>query len=293
MQLNKCMDTNFLIAITNLVKDPVTNLKNHYKAVNRANNMGDALEFYVKDLFCNSLHENNLDKKNKIYQKYFSWLGNQNHPPDFILRNGDAFEVKKIEGLKSDLQLNSSPPKDKLISSDKRITADCKRCDGGNWTEKDLFYVIGSVKGGVVKYLFFVQGTCYAADHAVYDKIHTPIKKEIDAVLHAMDLENGETVELGKVRRVDPLGRTELRIRGMWIIQNPVKVFSHVAPIDRNNEFSVNVIMLKDKYLSFPLGDRKNLEDLANDKLTMRDIKIQSPNNPASSLDAKFLSFRK
>ena len=66
------METNLLIAIANLVKNPITNLVSYYRAANRANSMGDALEFYIKDLFCDSLNENNLEKKNEIYSKYFS-----------------------------------------------------------------------------------------------------------------------------------------------------------------------------------------------------------------------------
>jgi len=51
------METNILIAITNLVKNPITDIGHHYHAKNRANSMGDTLETYIKDLFCNSLLE--------------------------------------------------------------------------------------------------------------------------------------------------------------------------------------------------------------------------------------------
>lgn len=148
---NKIMKTNLLIAIESLVKLPVVNIKSHYKSINRINSVGDALEYYVKDLFCGSLSENNIDKKNVIYEKNFSCFGNQNHPPDFVIKNGDAIEVKKIEGFKSALALNSSPPKNKLRSDDIRITADCKKADGGNWKEKETFYVIEQVKGIIAK----------------------------------------------------------------------------------------------------------------------------------------------
>lgn len=287
------METNILIAIANLVKNPITNLTSNYRAANRANSMGDALEFYIKDLFCNSLSENDVRKKNKIYEKNFSYFGNQNHPPDFIIKDGDAIEVKKIESFKSALALNSSPPKNKLRSDDIRITATCRKIDGGNWKEKELFYVIGNVKSGVIKYLFFVQGTCYAADHEIYDKIHVPIKKEVDSVLDSLGFEKSNTVELGKVKNVDPLGITELRIRGMWGIENPIKVFDYVAPIDKAIAFFTNTIMLKEKYLFFPEKDRKNLEALVCDNFSIKDIKIKSPNNPAKLLEAKLLSFRK
>jgi len=285
--------TNLLIALSNLIKNPVTNLRTHYKSINRANSMGDTLEFYVKDLLCNLLREDDVKKKNKIYEKEFSYFGNQNNPPDFIIKNGDAFEVKKIESFKSALALNSSPPKNKLRSDDIRITAVCKKTDGGQWKEKEIFYVIGSVQKGVIKYLFFVQGTCYAADHEIYDKVHNPIRKEVDFILNSLGLEKGNTVELGKVKKVDPLGITELRIRGMWGIQNPIKVFEYIAPIDQNIEFFTHAIMSKEKYLSFPEKDRKSIEKLVNNNFSIKDIKIKSPNNPAKLLEAKLLSFRK
>ena len=45
---------NIINAIINLLNNPVTQLVNYYVARNRANNMGDALEEYVKDMFANS-----------------------------------------------------------------------------------------------------------------------------------------------------------------------------------------------------------------------------------------------
>ena len=108
-----------------------------------------------------------------------------------------------------------------------------------------------------------------------------------------MGFEKSKTVELGRVNKVDPLGITYLRIRGMWGIENPVKVFHYIAPVDQKAEFSVNVIMLKEKYLSFPARDRKNLEKLVGDKFFVKDIKIKSPNNPAKLLEAKLLNFKK
>lgn len=35
-----------------------------------------------------------------------------------------------------------------------------------------------------------------------------------------------DTRELGKLNKVDPLGITYLRIRGMWGIENPFQVFN-------------------------------------------------------------------
>jgi len=282
------MKTNLLIAIANLVKSPIINLVSYYHATNGANHMGDALEFYVKDLFCNSVNEKNLEKKNETYSKYFSYIGNQNNPPDIIIKRGDAIEVKKIESLRSGIALNSSYPKDKLFSDSPMITTACRNCE--DWWEKDLVYVIGISKDDKLKTLWIVYGNCYSANKEVYERVRDKISKGVNKL---QNIEFSETNELGRVNKVDPLGITYLRIRGMWGIENPIKVFDYIVPTEKNSDFFVNAILLKEKYLSFPEKDRKNLENLVGDNFSIKDIKIKSPNNPAKLLEAKLLSFRK
>lgn len=281
------METNLLVAIKNLVENPVTHLVAQYRSSNRANNMGDALEYYIKDLFCNSLDEQNFEKKNEIYSQYFSYLGNQNNPPDIIIKHGDAVEVKKIEGLRSGIALNSSYPKDKLYYDSPMITNACKSCE--NWREKDLVYVIGVSTDSVLKSLWFVYGDCYAADKEIYERIRGKISK---GVTELEGVEFSNTKELGRVNRVDPLGITYLRIRGMWGIENPVRVFDYI-PCEQSPELSVNALMLADKYNSFPEQDRKALENMKNSGLEIKDVKIKSPNNPAKLLEAKLIGFKK
>lgn len=282
------MNTNLLIAISNLVKNPITNLVSHYRGSNRANSMGDALECYIKDLFCNSLNETDQEKRNEIYSQYFSYIGNQNNPPDLIIKQGDAIEVKKIESLRSGIALNSSYPKDKLYSDSPMITEACKNCE--DWKEKDLVYVVGVSKEDKLKALWIVYGSCYSADKEVYERIRDKISKGVNEL---QDVEFSETNELGRVNKVDPLGITYLRIRGMWGIDNPIKVFDYVVPPQENTDFFVNAIILTEKYLSFPEQDRINLEALVSENFSIKDIKIKSPNNPAKLLDAKLLSFKK
>lgn len=280
------MKTNLLIAIKNLVEEPITDLRSHYGAANRTNSMGDALEFYIKDLFCNSLHEKSLDKKNEIYNQCFSYIGNQNNPPDIIIKQGDAIEVKKIESLRSGIALNSSYPKDKLFADSPMITTSCRNCE--DWQEKDLIYVVGVASGGSIRALWFIYGNCYAASKEVYERIKNKISKGINEL---PDVEFSATNELGRVKRVDPLGITYLRIRGMWGIENPIKVFDYIVSLQQNNNFSVNALLLKEKYMSFPKEDRNAVEKLVNDKFLIADVKIKNPNNPAKLLEAKHLSF--
>lgn len=282
------MTNNVLRAILNIAVFRNNNLKSYASTyLNRINAVGEQLEFYIKDAIATSF-ELSQDKKQEAYSKVFAWLGNQNHPPDMIIKGGDAFEIKKIEGLKSALALNSSPPKNKLRANDIRITADCKKCDGGKWVDKDLYYVIGSAKGGIISYLFFVHGTCYAANHQIYERVHEPIKKEVNSVLDSLGLEKGETVELGKVKRVDPLGITELRIRGMWSIENPINVFESLCKLEENR-FHLFAIIEAEKYLSYPKQDIKEIE--SHKDLSVKDVKIRDPNNPAKFIEAKLITF--
>lgn len=280
--------TNLLIALSNLVNNPMTDLVAHYKPSNRANSMGEALESYVKDLFCGTTTINNMTNKNEIYSKYFSYLGNQNNPPDMIIRSGDAIEVKKIENLRSGIALNSSYPKNKLCIDSKMLTQACKNCE--HWREKDLLYVIGVTGNNKLHTLWFVYGDCYAAEKEVYERIKNKISSGINEI---ENVEFAETNELSRINKVDPLGITYLRIRGMWHIENPIKVFDYVAHMDCQKALHVYAIMLKEKYISFPEKDRMALEAQMSPDLLITNIKIKSPNNPALLLEAKLIKFTK
>ena len=276
--------TNLLIALKNIAENPITDIVAHYKASNRANNMGDALEFYVKDVFCGFHDIQDEYAKNEIYSKNFSYLGNQNNPPDIIIRNGDAIEVKKIESFNSGLALNSSYPKAKLYANSPMITSKCKNCE--NWSIKDIVYIVGVSQKNKLKALWLVYGNCYAADKEIYERIKNKIS---NGITELEGVEFSETKELGRVNKVDPLGITYLRIRGMWGIENPLNVFRYITGIDKNDDFTVNAIMLNEKYMSFPEADRENIEAMNSKKLTIKDVKIKSPNNPADLMDAKLI----
>lgn len=280
------MNTNLLIALKNIVDKPITSLVSHYSSSNRMNNMGEALELYVKDIFCNSLEIETLTQKNEIFSNYFSYIGNQNNPPDLMIKGGDAIEVKKLESLNSGIALNSSYPKNKLYSDSVMITKACRECE--EWTEKDLLYVVGVTKNDVLKSLWFVYGDCYAASSEIYERIRTKISSGLRELA---DVEFAETNELGRVNRVDPLGITYLRIRGMWHIENPNKVFDYVAETNPA-DFTVNALILKSKYDSFPVEDRQTIESIKIDNFSIKDVSIKSPDNPAKLLDAKLISFR-
>ncbi|PIZ00327.1 restriction endonuclease [bacterium (Candidatus Howlettbacteria) CG_4_10_14_0_8_um_filter_40_9] len=281
------METNILKAFHNISKLKNFKLTELYSGQNRMNNVGTALEYFVRDIFCSSIDIVGLVNKDKKHSEYLSYLGNQNNPPDFIVKNGDAIEVKKIGRLVSSIALNSSYPKSKLHSDDVRILRSCRECDGGEWVKKDIIYAVGSVTDSKIKTLWFIYGDCYAADREVYEKTFRSISKKVREVDH-LDF-TAETNEIAGVRKIDPLGITYLRVRDMWGIDTPHKVFGSLTEFNRKSNFSAFALMSDDKYKSFPKQDRDNIE--TNSKIKVKSIEIKSPNNPANYLKAKLICF--
>ena len=280
-------DKNIIDAIINIVKNPILELREYSISHNRANSMGEALEEYIKDIFSGTLFENDKNKRLEIISEVFSYLGNTNNPPDSILRGGDAIEVKKIENKSSSLALNSSYPKAKLYSNSSMITDACRNCE--EWEEKDIIYAIGTCEKNKLTSLIFVYGEDYAAENKIYENVKNKIKLGIETI---NGLEFSETNEIGRVNRVDPLGITYFRIRGMWGIENPVKVFDYIYKRDDSKQFNFMALINEDKYLSF--SNTKELEDLEkeNKNLEIKDVRIKNPNNPAQLKKAKLITFK-
>lgn len=277
---------NIIDAVIQLVSNPKFELKTYSESHNRANNMGEALEEYVKDLFASTVDEKDENIRNQKLAAVFSYLGNQNNPPDSMLRGGDAIEVKKIESNDSPLALNSSYPKAKLFSDSSMIKKACRTCEP--WNIKDMIYAVGVVDENNLKSLAMVYGDDYCAEKDVYEQIKTVIKNGVECI---SGVEFSETKELGRVNRVDPLGITYLRVRGMWGIENPFGVFDYIYKRDYSKKFNFMAVINNEKYYSF--DNYNELEKLraTNDTLEIANVKIKNPNNPAQLKNAKLITF--
>ena len=238
-------------------------------------------------MFANTYHIDDESVRLEKLSEVYSYQGNKNNPPDLMLRDSDAIEIKKLESKNSAIALNSSYPKAKLYANNPMITKDCKECE--TWDIKDMLYAIGYVHSATLKSLWLVYGDCFCADKETYERIKNTISDGITSIL---DVEFTETKELGKVKKVDPLGITDLRIRGMWHIDNPNKTFSYIYNYDETKDFQLICLMKKDKYNSLESSDRKAIEDIHNDNIIVKDVKIKNPNNPVQLIDAKLLVFK-
>ena len=282
--------SNILKAFINTIKSYQSNVSTMTNGNNRANNMGAGLEEFIKDIFAGTINETNEQNRLTTFSQTYSYSGNKNNPPDLILANSDAIEIKKLESHNTAIALNSSYPKAKLFSNSSMITTACRNCEE-NWTVKDMLYVIGNAPKNTnnLKSLWFVYGDCFCADKEVYERIKNTISTGITTI---PNVEFTETNELGKVKKVDPLGITDLRIRGMWHIENPTKIFNYLYSYDETKSFQLICLMKKEKYESFSLVDRQIIENLNNPNVSVNDVKIKNPNNTIQLMDGKILVFK-
>jgi hypothetical protein len=276
--------TNILEAIANINEHRHFEISSMYSGKNRVNNIGEALEYYVKDAFANTFNIKDEVVRDSILEQKFSWLGNQNNPPDSMIRGGDALEVKKTESANAGLALNSSYPKSTIKKDDPLIVPDFVICE--EWEERDIIYCVGHTDSSRLKSLWMVYGSIYAARHETYKRIKDTISTGVNSI---PNVEFAETTELGGVKRVDPLGITNLRIRGMWHILNPRKVFDYVHKNDKSNSFEFVCIVPLEKYNSFPAESKTKLESISNSDFSISEVKIKNPNNPANRIDCKLI----
>jgi len=277
--------TNLLNALLNIQNYGNNDLRNIHVAADkdqpRVNEAGADFDAFVKDAFCNTFSVKDSLQKMHAYATAFSYLGSQNHPPDIMIKNGDAVEVKKLKSVKGEIPLNSSYPKSKLHASSTLITEECRNCE--KWTEKDIIYAVGTVLSQKVRRIIFIYGDCYAARPEVYEKIRQSVITAIGAVKNA----SPETTELGRFNDVDPLKRTYMRVREMWHIDSPALISSTILKTELKKDLTVFAIMTQRKFETF----EKSSIAAVQKELRVEDMKLQDPNDPKKILDCKLISF--
>lgn len=278
---------NIIDAIINLVTNPVTKLAEYYQGRNRANNAGDALEEYVKDLFAGTF-DTPAEERLRIHNEVFSYLGNNSNPPDAILKNGDAIEVKKTEADNAPLALNSSYPKHKLTANSPMISTACRNAE--QWVEKDILYVVGTIAGRTnrLKQLCMVYGTEYCASGECYERIRRAIKEGVEAI---EGIDFSESRELGHINKVDPLGITYMRVRGMWGISNPLKAFDYIYSKDHTKAFNFMCIISEEKWKTLERKDELVALSESRKGLSISGKQVKDPDNPAKLINVKLITF--
>jgi hypothetical protein len=203
--------------------------------------------------------------------------------------NGDAFEFKKSEGSPlGDMSLNSSWPKDRLTVRSHGILEDCRNCEP--WTERNLFYICGGVPQGTsrVAWIWICDARLVAAEEAVYERLREGIRRGIIGI---PGVQFAETSELGKVKRVDPGASTSLRIRGMWSIAKPGKLFKDLSGVSHSSAPHLHALIRLERWLSLPAESRSRLERMnGSGGTTVSEVAVPNPNGgaPIASVLVRF-----
>jgi hypothetical protein len=196
-----------------------------YDSAISINSAGERMEYFIKDLLAKSINKESADEKAAEHKKYLSWLGSQNHPPDLMIRDGPAIEVKKSRGKHRKLQLNSSTPRIKLRADMDRVNSDCANCE--DWSEKDMVYALGSrVSKSNVGFIWVVYGDCWCDKSEVYKEVTDDLEEAIEESPPTNGTLDMSGNEIAKVRDVGSGMGAEHRTRSMWSIGHPAKMFS-------------------------------------------------------------------
>ncbi len=264
---------------------------------NQIQAQGSKLEEIVKDIL-SGVDFSKISSREKLHTQHLAHEGEANNPPDAMYRGGDkgdAFEIKKIDSpTKTSLELNSSYPYSYLTSDMKRLTDNARTCE--KWARRDLFYAIGNIQWGrqAGNWLWFVEGGVFAQNAAFYDKIESDLKPAITSALKANNLTPSATNELGRANQLDLLKRTNLRVRGMWIVDNPTRTFAALKGVNEepSSHFVAHALMKKSKWESL-IKDMESkesqLQRLASGKFQISDVQVDDPNVANQKLSCKLI----
>lgn len=276
---------NIITCIINVINNHNRQIGISKNEHNKLHALGEPLEEYVKDLF-SSAEGLTAEKRNLLHNSVFSYGGGKNNPPDAIIRNGDAIEVKKVESIGS-IPLNSSYPKSKLYRDDPRLSSFCRNIENGKWETKDIIYAIGCVDNRILKSLVLVYGNVYCADKEYYERVFNTIKESIQST--PLELEG--TNELAHINAVDPLGITYFRARGMWGISHPFKVYDYIHHYNSKNNFELMAIIPTDIFNSLENRNELSLLSQKDKRLNISDRQVKNPNNTTELIDVKLVTY--
>jgi hypothetical protein len=274
-----------LNAIYNIVVGQRFSVLDQANSTNRINRQGEPLEMFIRRALVGNFVTSSEIELAKQSQDIFSYASHDSSPPDLMIRGGDAIEIKKFESFSNTIQLNSSYPKSVLHSDYPLLSAECRQCE--TWQQKDLIYILAVVKAKKIQEIWFVDGATYAASRDVYESVFDRIK----ASVHTTEGLNIKNSELGRVTQIDPLNRTQLRIRGMWLIEHPRVAFAQLFKSVKSTGVQLYGVLRHEKYRQLIAQEPRLETSLKQAGCVIATSHVLDPNNRARVLDVTTLHF--
>lgn len=182
---------------------------------NRVNSAGSKEEHTMQMAFCGTL-------LNRCYQPpsndLLSYLGSANNPPDFIIKNGYAVEVKKTTSNSSEIQLNSSPIKREIVSENATARV-AQVLHQEMRTSAPLLYCFVFVIESMITKIVFIEGALLDVANSadMFERARACVEQAFINTEYALR----QSDEIARIQAITPLITTTLRVRPMWTITNP------------------------------------------------------------------------
>jgi hypothetical protein len=181
---------------------------------NRVSQSGADVENAIQMGYCNCLASQQYTHPGA----FMSHLGSANNPPDFILANGCAVEVKKTSSISGEIQLNSSPVKREInIETATRAVADVLQQEARE--SAPLFYCFALMDGSFICKVAFIEGALL--DAADSQNMFGTASAGVQQAFADTDYDYLNSKEIARIQSAQGVFKTTLRVRPMWTITNP------------------------------------------------------------------------
>jgi len=275
-----------------------------YKSSNdKVKGRGASFEDFARNLFAGSLESDKDERARKLVRE-FSYLGGDKNPPDAMIRGGDVIEFKKVGNKNTPwLQLNSSSPAQTLQSNSPHIEKKCKNAE--KWKRKDIIYTVGALDKGEVRRLWMVYGSDYCDSNRSYLKLLKSLKNALRHEIkgksqYGYDSDSKEPLRVKS--GIDHLNVATLRMRAMWSIQSPWRVFSdqyeaalkkHKSVAHSTGTFEFVAIINDKKWKA--LGNAKKLlsKSMKKKGVMVYDVEVRKPDTRDEMTHAKMVIYTK
>jgi len=166
-----------------------------------------------------------------------------------------------------------------LHHDDLHITKKCR--DAEAWTEKPFLLFVGQIDPTVknISALWIIDGRCLSDNEEIYLSL---LSKARAAMLL---LGSRGTKEIGQFANLDTRMRTVLRVRPMFSLLHPARIFNSIFIHQTTKQFALNVLLPESTYDSFTEEERRKLETAGKGAAINR-LKIPDPTNTTSDVSA-------
>jgi len=252
------------------------------------NKIGAPLERFSKAMFCGFSPLDGTD----LHHNEIVHNGGTNNPPDYVLKEPlTAVEVKqsRISSKKScsfSSELNSSPPYNKMCIDKTKAKPDFDILLKEHERDCiDVIYQLGGVLDDRVVRDVCIYGDCFADDIRLFwDQYVVKLGNKLLGAGEEIKKEGYNTPkdhkdgnELYRIDNIDRLGRTWLRVRGMWMYEFKKYLVEDVGinfkAENMNKYYSYNIISKK-MYNNLSNSDKEWLNESNIEK---KDIQITNP----------------